>query len=228
MASTPSPAPAELPSTPPAPRFGGYYDNWEPYQPRKSARIANRSSNRTPSPTGRRTIDSTASSHKQPSKTNPIPKCRLPSATSAPGATTSSMGSPKSAKKAVKPAVASSSSGMPTPTKTPRKPQSAKQSAELDSVSRDIFNTRSGRTPKKLTGSTLESFEAQELDQDFTIFSDSCNRVPTRDESNPFYDPRPARQTRTQGRRKMVKIPGEGMQPVDKAVGREDGLLMNL
>ncbi|KAF4124366.1 hypothetical protein GMORB2_5032 [Geosmithia morbida] len=235
MASTPSPAPAaaELPSTPPAPRFGSYYDNWEPYQPRKSARIANRSANRTPSPSAsHRRLDSAVHKQQQPAKTTSVPKRRLPSTTSAPTDNMDSQGTSPAPKRSAKPVASASSSRMlPTPTKTPRKPPTAKQTAELDSVRRDIFSpslsSRAARTPKKISGSTLESFLAEEVAQDFTIFSDSCNRIPEKDESNPFYNPRPSKQTKAQGKRKHVRIPGEGMESIEKAAGREDGLLMN-
>lgn len=123
---------------------------------------------------------------------------------------------------------------LPTPTKTPRKPTTAKQTAEMDSVSRNIFptknpelTTRSGRTSKKISGSTLESFIAEDPDQDFTIFSDSCNRIPQKDESNPFYNARASKPTKSHKKR-QVKIPGEGMESIERAAGRTDGMLMKL
>ena len=106
----------------------------------------------------------------------------------------------------------------------------------MGSVSRNIFPSdndlqlgdRSGRIPKKLTGSTLESFVAEDADQDFAIFNDSCNRIPEKDESNPFYNPPPAKPEKRQTKRKMVRIPGEGSRPIEEAVGRPDGMLMKL
>lgn len=47
--STPSPGPSSKIRTPTAPQHG-YSDSYEPYSPRKSSRIAQRATNRTPSP----------------------------------------------------------------------------------------------------------------------------------------------------------------------------------
>lgn len=47
--NTPSPGPSSAVHTPPAP-LHGYADTWEPYTPRKSARLSQRAANRTPSP----------------------------------------------------------------------------------------------------------------------------------------------------------------------------------
>lgn len=227
MASTPSPA-AELPSTPPAPKFGAYEDHWEPYQPRKSARLSNKTqsaSHRTPSPSRsqqhskavRLDLGSSANSHEASGI--------VPSRSSKSTASKGRKRSPTTA----------TTDMLPTPTKTPRRSTTSKQVEEMGSVSRNIFpsddsllSDRSGRIPKKLTGSTLESFVAEDADQDFAIFNDSCNRIPEKDESNPFYNPAPVKREKRQSKRKMVRIPGEGSRPVEEAVGREDGLLMKL
>jgi hypothetical protein len=65
VAATPSPPPRIR--TPPTPRFG-YADNWEPFTPRKSSRISQRTiNNRTPSPkASRRNIDTTTNTSEKP------------------------------------------------------------------------------------------------------------------------------------------------------------------
>lgn len=125
---------------------------------------------------------------------------------------------------------------LPTPTKTPRKAATAQQATDMEAVKRNIFPTndedllltdRKSRATKKISGQSLESFKVDEDDQEFSIFADSCNRVPEQDESNPFYNP-PETKQRSTKKSKMVSIPGEGSLRVEDAFGRADGMLMNL
>lgn len=202
------------PSTPPAPRLGAYYDDWEPYSCRKSTRIEKRKG----SP--RKTSSSQSSTMKPSSRDQPDELLGKPSDQTATKKTTTKR----------------SGAMLPTPTKTPRKLATTQQTAEMDSIKRNIFPTmdeealladRKSRTNKKISGQSLESFRIEEDDEQFAIFADSCNRVPEQDESNPFYNPSQPKQKSTK-KSKMVNIPGEGAVRVEDAAGRADGMLMNL
>lgn len=225
MASSPSPV-AELPSTPPAPKFGSYYDTWEPWQPRKSARIANR----TPSPR--------AATHRQARNTdgdaingNMSPRKKRQPAADAVNRVSGEKSSTGSSQRK-----RTGTDTLLTPAKTPRKPPTAKQAAEMASVSRKIFpssddallNGRAKRAPKKISGSTLESFVAEDAEQEFAIYNDPCNRIPQKDDSNPFYNPPANQSPERRSKQKQIMIPGEGLQDIEKAAGREDGMLMKL
>ncbi|KAG9257791.1 uncharacterized protein F5Z01DRAFT_647096 [Emericellopsis atlantica] len=115
-----------------------------------------------------------------------------------------------------------------TPTKTPRRTKTMKEFSGrvLPSVDESVLS-RTGRTFKKISGSTLESFVAEEQDQDFAIFSDPRNGIPQKDEGSPFYNPPPAPKRPAHLKRKTVRIPGEGSKLIDEAVHREDGMVMN-
>ena len=119
-----------------------------------------------------------------------------------------------------------------TPSKTPRKVDVNKQVPALGHVARDLFNTQHDElTPrkrqKKYTGISLESFTAEEIEEPFDIFTDSRDRLPTKDESeaNPFYGEVAVPETPKRRSKRSVKIPGEGAQSVDAAARREDGML---
>ncbi|KAI1500892.1 hypothetical protein F5X99DRAFT_225495 [Biscogniauxia marginata] len=217
--STPSP-PARV-HTPGTPKHG-YSDPWEPFSPRKSARISSQRSNaRTPSP---RT--SQHQQHRVPKKssstfstpaTSPQKK-RMPAMDSvrrASGALTAestthaadSLGigakpQPRQQKSHTNAAASQSTTIMlPTPTKTPRKPTDAKTEAASHAVARNLFPAEAEVIPtpkkkkaKKYTGLTLESFTAEEIGDPINIFTDSRDRLPELDNSveNPFYGNDPA------------------------------------
>ncbi|KAK6850801.1 hypothetical protein PG987_000435 [Apiospora arundinis] len=130
-------------------------------------------------------------------------------------------------------------SGMlPTPAKTPsdNKKRDAEIEAGVRAAARTLFHdevdilasSRKKRT-KKYTGISLESFNAEEVDEPIEIFTDSRDRVPQvdRSEENPFYGetsaPVAEPPKRRSPRRKMVIIPGEGRIPMEDAVQRADG-----
>ncbi|KAI0408326.1 hypothetical protein F4802DRAFT_407341 [Xylaria palmicola] len=246
--STPSP-PGSV-RTPGTPRHG-YSDSWEPFSPRKSARISSqqRSTNRTPSP--RASLPSTRSSTKPSASfttpgASPIKK-RQPNVDSVRRASTTltaegtasaahSLGIiSKRQHKAQAPAASSSSAGMlPTPAKTPRKQPSAKTEAASRAIARTLFATDDmmstpKKKAKKYTGFTLDSFRAEDIEDDIEIFTDSRDQLPEVDDSveNPFYgDHVVAEPSKRRSKRKPVIVPGEGRQSVEDAVKRTDGVLV--
>ncbi|CAI6097874.1 unnamed protein product [Clonostachys chloroleuca] len=247
MATTPSPA-ADLPQTPPAPRHGAYYDSWEPYSPRKSARISERNTNRTPSPRASRHPSSPRKNRADQESPEMSPrKKRQPAADSvrrASGPLTAegtakaaaALGlKPKSEPSTSKATASSSAIMLLTPTKTPRKPAATSQ-ADIDTFKRNLFGSEddtalSSRTrrPKKYSGLTMESFTAETIEEPIAIFTDSQDRVPVKDDSlsNPFYgDSAPtAEPARRRNKQKMVRVPGVGMQTLEEAARRDDGML---
>ena len=76
---------------------------------------------------------------------------------------------------------------------------------------------------------TMDSFTAETEEAPIQIFTDSHERVPTKDTSaaNPFYvDPsKPQPSKSRSGRTRQVNIPGEGAQSVTDAAQREDGMV---
>ncbi|OHF00253.1 hypothetical protein CORC01_04442 [Colletotrichum orchidophilum] len=208
-ASTPSPPPTI--HTPPTPKHG-WSDNWEPYSPRKSARISSRrAANRTPSP-------------QPPTHRTPPRSTRKPIAPSAAAAIVSPAATPQKKRQPAQDSVrrssgfltsessshAASSLGidkmdrqsshtastrrtgmLPTPAKTPKKVPSEKQTAQIKSVARNLFANddeaaavpKRKRTPKKYSGNSLESFTATEVEEKIEIFTDSQDRVPVPDSS---------------------------------------------
>lgn len=121
-----------------------------------------------------------------------------------------------------------------TPSKTPRKPENGAQAPAFGHVARELFVTESDdllATPrkraKKYSGISMESFTVEEVEDPIDIFTDSRDRIPAKDESheNPFFgevtEPEPSKRRS----KRNVKIPGEGIQSVDAASRREDGMI---
>ncbi|KAH6900717.1 hypothetical protein B0T10DRAFT_471434 [Thelonectria olida] len=239
--------------TPPTPRLG-YHDNWEPFTPRKSARISQQRA-RTPSPNGLRTKPQSPRTVKKSSKhataASPMPsprKKRQPAmdavrrasgsvfAESSQAAT--ALGLDKSTTQRPTRSSASLAGGMlPTPSKTPQKPPNEKTTTKIKSIARNLFHTEvetsvtsspKKRRAKKYTGISMESFRAEEIEEPIEIFTDSQDRIPSKDdsESNPFYgDAAPPEPTKRRSKRRQVNIPGEGVKTVDEASSREDGMV---
>ncbi|WQF86145.1 hypothetical protein CDEST_11159 [Colletotrichum destructivum] len=253
--STPSPPPTIR--TPPTPKHG-WSDNWEPYSPRKSARISSRrAANRTPSPqppshrtpprsTRKPIAPSIAAAIMSPASTPQ--KKRQPAQDSVQRASgfmsaantshaASSLGTDGTSHQPHNTSVTRRSGMLPTPAKTPKKAPSEKQSALIKSVARNLFpaeeeglaTPKRKRTPKKYSGSSLESVTATEVEQQIEIFTDSQDRIPEADESvdNPFYGDSAVVDREPPGRRskRRVAVPGEVPQAVDKALQREDGMV---
>ncbi|GAP91244.1 hypothetical protein SAMD00023353_5800660 [Rosellinia necatrix] len=246
--STPSP-PGSV-RTPGTPKHG-YSDAWEPFSPRKSARISSqqRSTNRTPSP---RSAQSTRPSTKSSTPfatpaTSPIKK-RAPTmdsvrrasgtltAKSAASAADSLGLNRRSQQKPQHAAAASHSTGMlPTPAKTPRKQPNAKAEAASRAIARNLFATDEDmaltpkRKAKKYSGLTLDSFRAEPEEEEIEIYTDTRDHFPEVDESveNPFYGGHPVPEpSKRRSKRKAIVVPGEGRQSVEDAVRRSDGVLV--
>ncbi|KAI0836335.1 hypothetical protein F5Y06DRAFT_273943 [Hypoxylon sp. FL0890] len=247
--STPSP-PARV-HTPGTPRYG-YNDSWEPFSPRKSARIsAQRSSHRTPSPRApsrshNRGSNRTSSDAFSTPAFSPIKK-RMPAMDSvrrasgdltAEGAADSrAIGSSRDTheKSKANNTVTRGAAMLPTPDKTPQKQPDEKAKAKVSAIARSLFSEADSmpspkkRKTKKYTGLTLESFTAEEVDEPIEIFTDTRDRIPVAEE-NPFYgNQSSATSKREQPSRrsqdKQIAIPSEGKQSLDEALRRDDGIV---
>lgn len=203
-----TPSPPRRVHTPPAPLHG---DNWEPFSPRRSSRVAAQrgihleQTDTVRAPRTKRDVTPTASSRK--------PVARASDFTLSPP---SSPGSPQhrtphSTRRALLPAaaaldsdsdqlpltsgrrfLASMAPGMlPTPAKTPRK-RALHSQESLQPTARVLFPSRPATvdevTPRKARKSiknafSLESFEQEgESSEKIQIFTDSKERIPTADE----------------------------------------------
>ncbi|KAI1801501.1 hypothetical protein F4811DRAFT_534146 [Daldinia bambusicola] len=251
--STPSP-PGRV-HTPGTPKFG-YNDSWEPFSPRKSARIsAQRSTQRTPSPRApqHRTRASTKNSSSD-ALTTPAtssPKKRQPamdsvrrasSALTYEGVTNAadSLGISSQHKSKASASTSRAAAMFPTPAKTPKKQPDEKSKANVRAIARSLFSetdaiaTPKKRKAKKYTGLTLDSFTAENVDEPIEIFTDTRDRIPEADDNaaNPFYEKHPAPATaeppkspKKRGQGKLISVPGEGKQPLDEVLKREDGII---
>lgn len=74
---------------------------------------------------------------------------------------------------------------------------------------------------------TLESFRAEVAEEDIEIFTDSQDRVPKKDDSksNPFVGNATNAEPSKRRTKRRVHVPGEGVQSVDEASRREDGMI---
>lgn len=240
--------------TPPTPRLGGYHDNWEPFTPRKSARLSQRRA-RTPSPNGSRIKLQSPRTVKKPNKhagTSPMSsptKKRQPAmdavrrasgslfTESSQAATALGLDNPTTQRSTR--STASLAGGMlPTPSKTPQKPPNEKTTTKIKSIARNLFPSEADsdvmpspkkRRAKKYTGVSLDSFKAEDIEEPIEIFTDSQDRVPSKDDidSNPFYGDvaAPPEPTKRRSKRRQVNIPGEGVKTIDEASSREDGMV---
>ncbi|KAI6082095.1 hypothetical protein F4821DRAFT_14143 [Hypoxylon rubiginosum] len=244
--STPSP-PTRV-HTPGSPKFG-YNDSWEPYTPRKSARISAQRANhqRTPSPHASSQRRSRAITKSSSDASTPVASPqkkrqpamdsvrRAPSAFSASSSSAAkSLAGGSSQQKSKPSSTASRSIGMlPTPAKTPQKEPDEKMKANVRAVARNLFSNEADdmltpkRKAKKYSGLTLDSFTAEEVNNPIEIFTDSRDRVPVVDnaDENPFYGDHAATPVQTRARGKQVSIPGEGKQDMNEVLHREDGIV---
>ncbi|KAI1091104.1 hypothetical protein F5B19DRAFT_460323 [Rostrohypoxylon terebratum] len=251
--STPStPSPPSRVHTPTTPRFG-YGDSWEPYSPRKSSRIAQRQSQRTPSPQAssrnRNSARISSSSSEIGTPAGSPQKKRQPAMDSvrrasknlsagrvADAADSLGIGNlrqkPKSASTTI-----TGSTMLPTPDKTPAKKLDEKSKANVSLIARNLFSESEGmpspkkRKTKKYTGLTLDSFKAETIEEPIEIFTDTRDRIPEEDKTpdNPFYE-QPAStsdhdQPVRQTRSKQVYVEGEGKISIEEALKREDGII---
>ncbi|KAG5940925.1 hypothetical protein E4U53_007518 [Claviceps sorghi] len=258
-AGSKTPPPAASIRTPPAPRLG-YHDSWEPFSPRKSARISSRraAANRTPSPVAatRHQLRSPRTAkkvivHSNKSITSPMASPRkrpqpasetqrqasgsLTAEGTANAATALGLDTERRIHTSAGASVVQASGMLPTPSKTPRKPPSEKDATTIQSFARNLFSSDQQPVPspqkkrsKKYSGVTLESFTAEEEEEEsISIFTDSHDRIPERDdsESNPFFGNSAVEPSKKQSKRKLIHIPGEGMQSLDEASRRDDGMV---
>ncbi|KAF4978783.1 hypothetical protein FZEAL_4897 [Fusarium zealandicum] len=253
VAGSSTPPPPTGIHTPPTPRFG-FQDHWEPFTPRKSARISSqRASNRTPSPnssnrqtrsprtakkTGKQPDTDIASPMSSPQKKR---QPALDSVRRAPGNMPAESFQAAAALGLQRPSssVMRTAGMLPTPSKTPQKPPNEKTTANIKSFARNLFATTEEdadadampspkkRRSKKYTGISLESFTAEEVEDPIEIFTDTRDRVPARDESenNPFYGDIQEPESPKRRSKRKVKVPGEGVKTIDEASGREDGMV---
>ncbi|KAI1458090.1 hypothetical protein F4805DRAFT_425457 [Annulohypoxylon moriforme] len=245
--STPSP-PSRV-HTPTTPRFG-YGDSWEPYSPRKSSRIAQRASQRTPSPRAHsRNRNSRISSSDSITPAVSPQKKRQPAMDSVRRASNSltaggaanaadslGIGSSRQKPKSISTATGSSTM-LPTPAKTPQKQPDEKSKANVRAIARNLFSEPEAmpspkkRKAKKYTGLTLDSFTAENIEEPIEIFTDTRDRIPEEDQTaqNPFYEQAPSTPARDQSTRqtrsKQVYVQGEGKISIEEALKREDGIV---
>lgn len=236
--------------TPPTPRLG-YHDNWEPFTPRKSARISSQRA-RTPSPnsSNRQQLRSPRTTKKSSKHSTMSPiaspqKKRLPALDSVRRASgfltagssqaAAALGINETSQRPTNSSASRATGMLPTPSKTPVKPPNEKTAANIKSIARNLFPSDAEVMPspkkrrtKKYTGISLESFTAEEIEEPIEIFTDSQDRIPTKDESesNPFYgDAAPPSPSKRRSKRRHVNIPGEGALSIDDASRREDGMV---
>lgn len=190
LQTPPPPSPSSM-RVPSAPLYGAKYDQYEPYPPRSSARIASqraaRSMERTPEPvcpsspskmrsrglpkkgprvdgeTGRnwKASASDASSRQQ---TDFLLSISEPDFCESPRRQLSTFSHPRSA----------ATQALPTPAKTPSK---RSIQGDLSSTSRSLFPSASKMSTKKPSPFSLESFETSASDE-IQIFTDSRDRIP--------------------------------------------------
>lgn len=237
MATTPPP-PSFL-RTPPTPRHGPGYDQYEPYSTRHSARLASQrtstESRTTPPPSfpvsqGRGTSRSTKKQKTAETETLSPPGSPVSPRKRMSGRNTATQLDDADTFNTTKPAQSQASrlfrstitEGMlPTPAKTPRK----KVVDNAGSTARVLFPTQSGqKKKKKQTGFSLDSFtdDASQGDS-IQIYTDSRDRIPEVDasEENPFYQKPSASPKPRPSRRKA----GSRDKEVDEALKREDGMV---
>ncbi|PFH62377.1 hypothetical protein XA68_13816 [Ophiocordyceps unilateralis] len=249
-----TPSPSARVNTPPAPRFG-FADPYEPYTPRKSARISSQhaatrktatpraTSTRPHQPTSPR-MSKRANAQSNAAMVSPVPSPRKkthpasdshrqPSATltaeaAAEAAATLGLGDAKTASTT---SISRATGMLPTPSKTPQKPPNKKTAEHIQTFARNLFGTEEEtmpkRRPKKYSGVTLESFTREE-ESPIEIFTDFKDRVPVKDHSadNPFYgNAAVSEPSKRRSKRRLVHVPGHGAQSIEEASRRDDGMV---
>ncbi|QDS75535.1 hypothetical protein FKW77_005356 [Venturia effusa] len=220
MATTPSPRGRV--HTPPPPLHGPRYDNYEPYSPRRSMRVAAQRSTDHSFSSSRPARASTPVNNQSPTfdRKRPSPFPASDSDTdilpTLPDRLTSS---------------AASFGMFHTPAKTPRK-RSVPQGA-MNGTARSLFPGRPATveeampTPKKARKKAFNPFAIAEDGQEASssskidIYTDSKDRVPTldEDEANPFL----SRNAAKQSKRRRNKVTTE--EEMEEAVRNEEGLV---
>jgi hypothetical protein len=252
LVTTPPPQLDRDIQTPPTPKHG-YDDAWEPYLPRKSARLSSRkSANHTPSPRNspqdisdshhfrvtRASPSFNRSNHLDSTASSPAhsPQKKQLSANNA-SRRHSSLTADSTANAASVLGLSNARSSMlPTPAKTPgRKAESSQNQLSIQAIARNLFVTDDQIMPRSRNKQgkkyVLDSFTNEEDDTSIPIYTDSHERVPEVDRSseNPFWGEQPAvpepAKRRSRRKQETVNIPGEGERTLDEVVGREDGMV---
>ncbi|UNI18242.1 hypothetical protein JDV02_004521 [Purpureocillium takamizusanense] len=165
VGSVTPPPPSSRVQTPPAPRHG-FQDSWEPYSPRKSARISSqRTANRTPSPhtthsrqqpssprTAKRSVNTRST---DAAMVSPVPSPRkkphpavessrrvsgtLTAESTANAAAALGLSHAKEASRAPTTSISRATGMLPTPSKTPQKPPNDKKAAQIQTFARNLF-----------------------------------------------------------------------------------------
>lgn len=194
MRDATTPPPARRIRTPPAPKHGARYDNYEPYTPRRSQRVKQQSSSLlAPKSTLQRTSSSQTLSppsspvaeppllHQTPARSTPVRHSLF----------TRNRPSNSLFGADVDPRVSHNlptpSSIMPTPRETPRK----RDVPSFQSTAR-ILNFKPASTRKRVK-SRLDLDEHDDMtENNFSVFTDVQDRIPRMDatEDNPFVGPR--------------------------------------
>ncbi|KAK3994614.1 hypothetical protein QBC44DRAFT_42520 [Cladorrhinum sp. PSN332] len=247
LAAPTTPSASSRVRTPDAPQFGGYSDHYEPYTPRKSTRIAQKTtSNITPPPPAKTSQTSLGSPKRQLKKLSvseamdapelvPLKK-RTPVVESSSrriSSGTLTASSTATAAAALGLSVTTSAGMLITPAKTPQKAPTPKAKAKVSGFARTLFRTEEDSMPSRkpqTSGYKLDSMFADESFESIDIYTDSHERIPEVDRSddNPFFRDEPRRSERQKAKLNtvMVKIPGEGEVTIEEAVKRTDGMLI--
>ncbi|KAK4229453.1 hypothetical protein QBC38DRAFT_110072 [Podospora fimiseda] len=241
--------------TPDAPQFG-YEDNYEPYTPpRKSTRIAQKTAaTATPPPkvaapksrghhkksTSETSVGSPKKEFRKLSMSDemddgaPVKK-RTPVVDRVNSGFLTATGTATAAAALGLSVPATGSGGMLiTPAKTPQKAPTPKAKAKVSGFARTLFKSEEevAQAPKA-PAFKFDSLFGGESFESIEIYTDSHERIPEIDRSseNPFFSEAPRRSERQKAKKNkspdMVYIPGEGKIPVDEAVKRDDGMLIN-
>ncbi|KAG6289622.1 hypothetical protein E4U45_007578 [Claviceps purpurea] len=167
-----TPPPTDSLRTPPAPRLG-YHDNWEPFSPRKSARISSQraAADRTPSPgastrqqmTSPRTAKKAIGPTSNQSVTSPVasPQKRPQPAQdrrrqasgsltvegTANAANALGLSADKDLHASASASISHAAGMLPTPSKTPRKPPNEKTATSIQSFARNLFSSEQQPMP---------------------------------------------------------------------------------
>lgn len=244
MPSTPEP-PSRIPRTPEAPRYGSLLDEYEPYAPRKSARVASRVQrvDVTPPPPERQ-VQKQKFSIASPPNTGKASSTSLisPPATSKTTTRKKDVSSfdggfldSKDPFTTTNTTSTSLNGMLATPAKTPTSKKSVIEAGSVASVSRNIFSSRSTAvnelmpSPKKKTKLT-SGFEINsdvEEETSIQIFTDTKERIPQVDnsEDNPFYSSGKTTTSRqavkTTNKRRKIKAQAGEVSEGDHVYGRE-------
>lgn len=246
---TTTPPPPERLRTPPTPLHGSRYDNYEPYSPRRSARVSvkRRDVRSTPEPSSAR-VNVRSQPHHNPTST-PAPRktalTRQPSSqTLSPPSSPDTHHShitPEAAKKSDNTApedgdVDQVSTLFPTPNKTPLKHAGAARdpTARMLTFRTDNYDTVAPSPRKRKQPLTLDSFDEQQARRGpkIQVFTDSQDRIPDNkmSDENPFVGRRKTglSSANAKGKRTGHDSKSHGDVEMETAVRNDEGVLYTL